>query len=168
MKFSTYVIDEFKKDKTEPLNAHEICAKYTTDVVSSCIFNADAQSFTEEKPEIREMGRQLFNFENPVLMMKFFVLSLVPSLGKILKITFVSKKVEQFFTSLMFQAIKLREKSEIKRDDYLAYLIALKNKKEISELDMAAHGVTFFIDGFETSSVAISHALYEVFLIYLK
>ena len=63
----------------------------------------------------------------------------------------------------MYQAIELREKSEIKRDDYLAYLIALKNKKEISELDMAAHGVTFFIDGFETSSVAISHAFYEVF-----
>lgn len=64
--------------------------------------------------------------------------------------------------NLMSQAIELRERTKITRDDYLAYLINLKNKKGLSELDMAAHGVTFFIDGFETSSNAISHALYEV------
>ncbi len=64
----------------------------------------------------------------------------------------------------MFQAIELREKTKINRDDYLAFLIGLKNKREISELDMAAHGVTFFIDGFETSSVALAHVLYEASL----
>ena len=81
----------------------------------------------------------------------------------------------------MFQAIGHREKEKIKRDDYLAFLISLRNKKQITEMDMAAHGVTFFIgerkktilnveiissslflDGFETSSNAITCALYEV------
>jgi cytochrome P450 family 6/cytochrome P450 family 28 len=64
----------------------------------------------------------------------------------------------------MVQAVELREKTKITRDDYLAHLINLKNKKELSELDMAAHGVTFFIDGFETSANAICHVFYEVSL----
>jgi cytochrome P450 family 6/cytochrome P450 family 28 len=108
------------------------------------------------------MGRQLFNFEDPVLGLKFILISIIPSITKLIKIRFSTEDSEKFFINLMHQAIQLREKTKITRDDYLAYLIGLKNKKEISELDMAAHGVTFFIDGFETSSVAIGHALYEV------
>lgn len=67
---------------------------------------------------------------------------------KIYKIKFVKKEVEDFFTDLMYQAIRYREKNKIDREDYLAFLISMRNKKQLSELDMAAHGVTFFIGKF--------------------
>ncbi|KAL9698573.1 hypothetical protein quinque_002014 [Culex quinquefasciatus] len=82
--------------------------------------------------------------------------------AELLKIGMVSKSVEKFFTKLMAEAIQYREKNGVQRVDYLEHLISLRNKKEISDLDMAAHGVTFFIDGFETSSVAMSFILYEL------
>lgn len=160
-KFSKYIKDELKKGKSDPFDLREICAKYTTDVVSSCIFNADAQSFVKENPEIREAGKKLLDFDG-VLQIKMIILSIFPFLAKIWKLRFVKKELESFFINLMVQAIELREKSKINREDYLAYLISLRNKKQISELDMAAHGVSFFIDGFETSSLAICHTLYEV------
>lgn len=100
---------------------------------------------------------------------------------KVFKVKMVSKEVEVFFTNLIFQAIELREKNKVKRNDYLAYLIEMSKKKQLSELDIAAHGVTFFIgnlpvssdffsqiyfdiflDGFDTSSIAMANALYEV------
>lgn len=151
-------IDENKKD---PLEAREICAKFTTDVVSSCIFNADAESFTKEKPEIREMGKKFFNF-SPLTLAVFVLYSIVPSLQKLYKIKFIEKDVEIFFSSLMRQAVAQREKDKIDREDYLAYLINLRDKKNLKDIDMAAQGVTFFIDGFETSSLTISHVLYEL------
>jgi cytochrome P450 len=161
-RFTKYICEQLRKDTNEPLDAREICAKFTTDVVSSCIFNADAQSFTTEKPPIREMGRKMMTFDDKLLIAKFMLYSVFPSLSKIWKFRFVSKEIENFFVDLMKQALELREKTKINRDDYLAHLITLRNKKQISELDIAAHGVTFFIDGFETSSLAICYALFEV------
>ncbi|XP_065080201.1 probable cytochrome P450 28a5 [Ochlerotatus camptorhynchus] len=143
------------------LEAKELAAKFTTDVVSSCVFSCDAQSFTSEKPEIREQGRKLMESSFSSMITMMFIMAF-PSLAKRFGIGMVRKPLEKFFTDLMKQAITHRDNSTEKRADYLDYLISLRNKKEISELDMAAHGVTFFIDGFETSSVAISFMLYEL------
>ncbi|CRK97114.1 CLUMA_CG010454, isoform A [Clunio marinus] len=160
-RFTNYIKTECNKQPTEPLEAREICAKYTTDVVSSCVFNADAESFTKEKPEIREMGKKIFDFD-PLMMAAFMLYSIFPFMTKYVKVSMVKPQVSDFFTNLMIQAIEVRQKSGIQRDDYLAHLISLRNRKEISELDMAAHGVTFFIDGFETSSVALACIFYEI------
>lgn len=143
-RLTKHINDELKKEEKAPFDVREICAKFTTDVVSSCIFDADAQSFIKEKPEIREMGRKIFQFD-PFLTFIFIFYSMFPILTKIYKFKMVKKEIEVFFTNLMVQAIEHREKNKVKRDDYLAYLISMRNKKQISELDMAAPGVTFFI-----------------------
>jgi cytochrome P450 family 6/cytochrome P450 family 28 len=161
IRLCTYINREISSK--QPFDAREICAKYTTDVVSSCIFNADAESFTKDNPKIREMGRKLMDFtSNTSLMIKFMLLAAFPFLQGIVKLQFVPKDAQEFFTDLMQQAIKLRQSTQINRDDYLAFLIDLQKKKNLSNLDMAAHSITFFVDGFETSSVAISNALYEI------
>uniref|UniRef100_A0A182XXB4 Uncharacterized protein n=1 Tax=Anopheles stephensi TaxID=30069 RepID=A0A182XXB4_ANOST len=144
-----------------PIETRELCAKYTTDVVSSCIFAADAQSFTKEKAEIREMGRKLLEPNFQVLLM-FLLIGVVPALKKIIKIAFVPKEIERFFTNLMENAVAYREQNNVKRVDYLDHLMSLRAKKQLTSLDMAAHGVTFFIDGFETSSLAMCFTLYEL------
>ncbi|KXJ73463.1 hypothetical protein RP20_CCG015756 [Aedes albopictus] len=150
-----------KENRGTVQDAKELSAKFTTDVVSSCIFACDAQSFTSEKPEIREQGRKLMEQSFSSFLVMIFIMNF-PTLAKIFQIGIVPKSLEKFFTDLMKEAIRHREASATNRADYLDYLISLRNKKEISELDMAAHGVTFFIDGFETSSVAISFMLYEI------
>lgn len=142
-RFKKYINDELKT-KNEPFEAREICAKFTTDVVSSCIFAADAQSFTKEKPEIREMGRKIMQF-SPLVTFMFILYSIFPFTMKIFKLQMVSQEICDFFSNLMYQAIRYREKNNVQRDDYLAYLISLRNKKQLTELDMAAHGVSFFI-----------------------
>lgn len=151
-RLNKYIKEKSSLETNEPLDAREICAKYTTDVVSSCIFNADAQSFSKEKPEIREMGRKIMQF-SPFLTFMFIINSVFPILMKVYKAKFVKKEVEDFFTNLMYQAIQHREKNQTKREDYLAHLISMRNKKQISELDMAAHGITFFIGKSETSEM---------------
>lgn len=108
------------------------------------------------------MGRKLVDFAGAFFMIQFVLLAAFPWIKNFHKFSFIDKEVNDFFINLMDQAIALREKSGVKREDYLAYLIELKRKKSLSDIDLAAHGVTFFTDGFETSSLAIAYMLYEV------
>lgn len=72
---------------------------------------------------------------------------------------FVSKRVESFFVKLTEDAINLRAEQKTERDDYLNYLLQLKKKKNLENIDVVAHTITFFLDGFETSSIVIAHVI---------
>lgn len=136
-----------------------MAAKYTADVVSSCIYGIDSKAFTDEKSIIRQMGTALFE-PNAKLLIYFTITMIFPFITKFYTMPLVSKETETFFTQLMKDAIKIRENTGEQRDDYLDYLLELKKKKNISDLDMAAHTITFFLDGFETSSIVIAHILH--------
>lgn len=154
-----YIEQQIKK--RGPLESRELCAKYTTDVVSNAIFGVDAQSFTNDKAEIREMGRKLMA-PNGWFLIKLFIVAAVPFMKKVISMRFVTDDVEHFFKDLMKQALQYRKDKNVQREDFLDFLIQLRKKKEMSDIDMAAHTISFFTDGFETSSVAIAHVLYEV------
>jgi cytochrome P450 len=155
-----------KSHSVEPLEAKELSAKFTVDVVSNAIYGIDAGSFNNEKPEIREMGRLLFAPATMVFF-KIFLLSSFPFLKKFMTIQFTETRVQTFFTNLMQQALEYREKSKIHREDFLDYIINLRKKKHISDTEMAAHTISFFSDGFETSSIGIAHNIYEVIFFLL-
>ena len=140
-KMTKYIHSQLEKTE-DPFDARELCAKYTTDVVSNCIFAVDAESFTRENSEIRANGRKLME-PSFAIILSFMLFATFPFMKKIIKIPFVSKDVEQFFVNLMDQALKYREESKTDRDDYLGYLISLKKKKQIESIDMAAHASLF-------------------------
>ncbi|XP_055635074.1 probable cytochrome P450 28d1 [Toxorhynchites rutilus septentrionalis] len=139
----------------------ELMTKYTTDVVSNCIFAIDAQSFTKEKPEIREMGRRIMDF-NVTAQIVFTLVTFIPSIRNFYKFTFVPRDVQEFFIHIMREAIQHRKKNNIVRNDFLDHLLSLEEKKQISEIDIAGHGVSFFADGFETSSWMMTYCLYDL------
>ncbi|GAB0098877.1 Cytochrome P450 [Sergentomyia squamirostris] len=157
----SYLEREIAKKPVNGFDAKEIAAMFTTDVVSSCIFGVDGGSFTGGDPIIRSMGKKLFD-PNWKLIAYFIVIQLFPLLTKLYRMPFVPKDVEKFFVNLMKDAIAFRKKTNVDRFDYLHYLLELKEKKNLNELDMMAHAVTFFLDGFETSSIALSFALYNL------
>uniref|UniRef100_A0A1B0D380 Cytochrome P450 n=1 Tax=Phlebotomus papatasi TaxID=29031 RepID=A0A1B0D380_PHLPP len=149
------------KENKQAIECREMSAKFTTDVVSSCIFGVDAGSFAGGNAPIREMGKRILNF-SPRLMLYFLLVQLVPAFKKFFKISLVEKVVETFFVGIMKDAIDLRKRNKIDRTDYLHYLLELQERKKLTELDMVAHAITFFLDGFETSSIVLSFTLYEL------
>ncbi|XP_059618982.1 probable cytochrome P450 28a5 [Phlebotomus argentipes] len=156
-----YLEEEFEKETMDGIDAKELSAMYTTDVVSSCIFGVDAGSFTGGDATIRKMGKGLFD-PTWQMMVYFFMMEIIPFLTKFYKMPMVPKHVEKFFVKIMKDAIALRRKTDVNRFDYLHYLLELQEKKNLNELDMVAHAVTFFLDGFETSSIAMAFTLYEL------
>lgn len=61
--------------------------------------------------------------------------------------------------------MEYREQNKIKRRDFLDMMQEIKStlgEETFSNEDITIHLVGFFMDGFETSSVVLSHALYEL------
>lgn len=46
------------------------------------------------------------------------------------------------------------------RDDFLNSILNLRNKKNVSDIDVAGHAMTFHQSGVQTSSTALSFTLY--------
>lgn len=156
----TYIKEE-SPNKQEGFNGKDLCSRFTVDVVSSTIFAVEGKSFLEEKPLIKIMGEELMarSFQSVMYMT---ILSIIPYFLDFFKISMVTEINQNFFIKLMNDAMKYREDNNIERDDYMNYLIKLKKKIGLSEMEVASHGISFFADGFETSSTAMSLVLYEL------
>ncbi|XP_063707790.1 probable cytochrome P450 28a5 isoform X2 [Culicoides brevitarsis] len=139
----------------------ELCAKFTTDVVGSSIYGVESGAFSGEESEIRQVAR---NVMSPSWRL-FFIIGLAPffpAVAEIFKVKFCPDKEADFLVNLMNQALKYRKDNKIERQDYLDFLIHLREKKGISDLEMAAHTLSFFFDGIETSSITLSNIFYEL------
>lgn len=150
----TFIDKETRIVGDSGIDARELSAKFTTDVVSSCIFSLDAGSLKDKDALIRKMGKEMFK-PNLRTMFIFIMSELCPSLNKLLRIPFIPKYVEQFFAKIMREAAQHKA-------DVLQYLLALQEKKNLNDVEMVANAITFFLDGFETSSVAMSLILFEI------
>lgn len=142
-------------------DARELSAKYTADVVSNCIFALDAGSLKNENAMIRTMAKEMFK---PSFKVVFLLMAseIFPTINKYLRIRFIPKNVEEFFTKLMKDAALLRRNSKSDKADVMQYLLALQDKKNLNDVELVANAITFFLDGYETSSVSMAVILFEL------
>lgn len=115
----------------ECLEAKEICAQYSTDVVASCAFGINAHSFDRKDPIFRRMGRMIFdfNFANAIQQSCSFF---APELANMLKMKFLHKDVSKFLTETLLKTIDDREKGKHKRNDLIDIIIEMKSKPNFS------------------------------------
>lgn len=154
-----YIDTQMEND--EYIETREVCAKYTTDVVCNSIYGVDSGAFTQEKSELRDIAR---NVLSPSWRL-FAILSLSPALPiikKLLRVRFVPKDNANFLIDMLNKTIQYRKEKNVERQDFVDFLIHLREKKGISDIEAAAHTVTFFFDGIETSSITLSNVFYEL------
>lgn len=102
----------------------------------------------------------------------FLLANAYQDLCRKLKLQITPNDIQDFFLTLITDAVEYREKNNIQRNDFLSMLIQLKNngkldgdEREVGKIsftDLAAQSFVFFLAGFETSSTALSYALYEL------
>ncbi|CRK95085.1 CLUMA_CG008563, isoform A [Clunio marinus] len=144
-----YINREIINDECKVFDARNVSTRYTCDTITSSIFGIDAQSFEADDPFYFKMGEGLVN-------------GVVNSVKSWLPFKRLPHDVESFFYDITMTAIKFRQENQIEREDFLSHLISLKNKINMSDVDIVGHCVTLFLDGFETTSLVIHHALYEL------
>lgn len=137
----------------------QMSAKYTTEVVSNCIYGIDSKSLVNEKSVLLAMGSSVLDSSSSMLIYTMLT-TFFPIIKRFWKKAFVPKKAENFFINLTMESVRMRDEGNNQRDDFMNYVLNLRNKKNLSDVDIAAHAITFFLDGFETSSVALCFTMY--------
>ncbi|XP_067006558.2 cytochrome P450 6k1 [Anabrus simplex] len=172
-----YLEKEAPKGRPDGLETRELAAKFTTDVVATCAFGIAGNSLKDPNAELRNMGRDMMA-AGLINHIKFTLITILPTLAKIVKVKFMNEEVSNFFRRMIKEAVTYREENKIFRNDYLDMLVQIKNKgrvdddassiiiggvkMEYTDEEIAAYALTFFLDGFETSSVTLSFTLYEL------
>lgn len=152
-------------NQNEVLDAKDVLACYTTDVIGSCAFGLDCQSFKDENSPFRKYGRMIFETSR-LRSIKRILNFAFPNLSKYLGTRVVKKEVSDFFVQIVADTVRYRETNNVCRRDFLQLLIDVRNddggKKQLTIEQMAAQAFAFFATGFETSSTTMSFCLYEL------
>nr|QZP43542.1 cytochrome P450 monooxygenase CYP6CV15 [Ephestia elutella] len=155
---------------------HEIRSlksKYTIQVIGSCVFGLQLNTFSDKEDEFSVMAKRIFNpspFSKALMMADM----IIPGIRKLFN---TATDVQDFFLNLVSNVIKQREHEPMKRKDFMDLMIELRDQGKVSrksedgilEIELndgliAAQALVFYAAGFETSSATMSFMIYELAL----
>lgn len=167
------VADQLTKVLNEQLRHHaqftavleitELCARYTTDVIGNCAFGLECNSLKNPDAEFRRYGKRILTEHRHNDIIEALIMSF-PKIARRLRMRTIHDDIHQYFMRVVRETVELRERENIKRNDFMNLLLELKHNGELSVAEMAAQTFAFFLAGFETSSATIAYALYELAL----
>ncbi|XP_016964524.1 cytochrome P450 6A1 isoform X1 [Drosophila biarmipes] len=148
------------------LELHDLMARYTTDVIGRCAFGTECNSLRDPQAEFRAVGRRLFKNSNKSIRWRVFKMTYLSSLAQLgLPVRIFHPQITDFFVRIVGETVELREREQIRRNDFMDLLLDLKkqeNGKGLTVEQLAAQVFVFFVAGFETSSSNLSYALFEL------
>ncbi|XP_037049353.1 cytochrome P450 6A1-like [Bradysia coprophila] len=151
-------------DEFDELELKEILGRYSTDIIGNCAFGVECNTLNDKDSEFREISRQVFLKPRNQQYVTMFA-NQSHRLGRLLRVKMVREEVSAFFFKLIRETIDLRERNQIERKDFMDLLIKIKNSDDgLTINEIVGQAYLFFAAGFETSSSAILHTLYELAL----
>ncbi|XP_063929830.1 cytochrome P450 6a8-like [Zophobas morio] len=156
-----FMKEAIEQNLTQDIEIKEVLGRFTTDVIGSCAFGIECNSFKHPDAEFRKMGKEIFQY-SIWGSLKAFVSMNLPKLSLQLGITSVTKEVQNFFTGIVTDTVNMRHDNNIRRNDFLQILMDLKDSSGLTLDEIAAQVFLFFAAGFETSSTTMTFALYEL------
>lgn len=129
--------------------------------MANSIFGVDGKGLSNEHSEILEKGSTIFD-NTKALVIYNMVVQFLPFVERFWKMSMIPKHIEQFFSKLTRDAVRMRTDSNATREDILNYLIQLRQRKQFEDIDMTGHAMTFFLDGYETSSMVIANTIIQL------
>lgn len=154
----------------QEIDVKDIAALYTTDVIATCAYGVQANSFTDPDSEFRRHGEKIFDF-NTLRSIEYGLLFFWPEVVGYLRCKLFSKESTKFLTDTLIEVMDAREKNKIIRNDLIDVLLSLRKSNTeqgdddgvvYDDLMLVAQAAVFFTAGFEPTSSAIGFALYEL------
>ncbi|KAF5286960.1 hypothetical protein FQR65_LT12419 [Abscondita terminalis] len=141
----------------------DISSCYTMDVIGSCAFGLDIDSFANPHNEFAKHGDSFFSSLTQMKSPSIIISLAAPKLARLLNVQTIPEDITNFFLKLVKDTVDYREKNKIYRKDFMQIMIDLKDVDGgFSIREMAANSFSFFVAGYETSSTTISFCLYEI------
>ncbi|CAG9833427.1 unnamed protein product [Diabrotica balteata] len=182
------MLDQNRTSK-EPVDIKDCLMRFTLDIITSVAFGIESNSMDNPDSEFKAIASKLLGAPAHATQSRTILseikrklkltVDLVPEWVWIkLNTRLMPQFLEDFFIKVVSDLVTYREKNNIYRKDFMHLLIQLKNigkvtddgtiKKDSSKdfhltmKEITAHSFVFFIAGFETSSTAMTYALFHL------
>ncbi|RZC35131.1 p450 domain containing protein [Asbolus verrucosus] len=156
-----------------PIDIKDVLGCFTTDIIGSCAFGLECNTFKEENSPFRVYGKKVFSPGTYRRLLTAIFMNF-PNFARLVGFRQIPKDISDFFTKVVKDTVEYREKNNVTRKDFMQLLIDLKNNKHGKEdghthdgktltmEEVTAQSFIFFLAGFETSSTTMTFALYEL------
>ncbi|XP_017777869.1 PREDICTED: cytochrome P450 9e2-like [Nicrophorus vespilloides] len=180
----------FKEQQEDVITVEmkDIFTRYTNDVIATSAFGIKCDSLRNKDNEFYKKGLIATDFSG-LAALKLLIYQVSPMLTKLLKIKIIPEKATNFFGKVIKDSIKMREEQGIVRPDMIHLLMEARkgnmhdenveapegfaateegtkvsnNKQmEITDEDIIAQALIFFLAGFDTSSTLMCYVAYEL------
>ncbi|CAH0564137.1 unnamed protein product [Brassicogethes aeneus] len=171
-------VDHFEKQNQDVVDVEfkDVFTRFTNDVIATTAFGIKVDSLAERNNTFYLMGKEATNFTSYLLLIKFMILSIMPTVAKIFKLGVFSQSVAKFFRSTIKETIEVREKNNIVRPDMINLLMEAsfasveesltakvkEVKQQLTDDDITAQALIFFLGGFDSVSNLMCFTAYEL------
>ncbi|XP_053680064.1 uncharacterized protein LOC128730995 [Anopheles nili] len=153
----------------------DVLVRYTTDVIGSCAFGIECNTFKNPDSEFLKYGRKSITQKLSTSVKMTFAM-MYRETAKKLGIKLTEEDLESFFLQLVRDTVDYREANNVQRNDFMNLLLQIKNRTSQNDEgavgedshegmtlnELAAQVFIFFVAGFETSSTVMNFCLYEL------
>lgn len=148
----------------------DVLARYNTDVIVTCAFGVQCNSLIDTNSEFRAVGKKMLTFSR-IRLCKLYAAMLFRKQARLMGFRLLHNDVSKFIIDMCHKTIQERRTKNFERRDFMQLMIDLysddsnvvKNDGLTLE-EIAAQVFLFFFAGFETSSTAMTYALFELAL----
>lgn len=109
------------------IEARELAAKFTIDVIGSCAFGIQINALADDKSEFYSTVKKLSKPSYKVILWRM-LRTAVPGLYRWLRVQVIDPSVTRFFKGVVSEMIDQRESNGARRHDFMDLLVELKNK----------------------------------------
>ncbi|KAK5641166.1 hypothetical protein RI129_009713 [Pyrocoelia pectoralis] len=152
----------------ESVDIKDMLACFTTDVIGSCAFGLECNSFKSNDATFRIHGRKIFAPKGKMDMLKVLFSAARPEWARKLGVVLFPQDSTSFFFNVVRDTVKYRRENNVRRKDMLQIVMDLeqpdgtRDENSLTIEEIAAQAFVFFLAGFETSSTTMTFCLYEL------
>lgn len=147
----------------------DVMARYNTDIIVMCAFGMECNSLFDENSEFRAVGKKMLHFDR-MRLYKLYAAMIFRQTARAMGFRLLHKDVSKFITGMCKQTIDQRRAKRTDRKDFMQLMINMyddgsktnQRDESLSLEEIAANVFVFFFAGFETSSTAMTYALFEM------
>lgn len=159
-----YCKNRLKKEGSAlEINVKDLFQKSTVDVISACAFGVKIDSLKDPENPVFLSVKDFLDKGTVFDMIKFYLMIYFPKIAVLLRIKAIPDETTKFFTELITSTIKMRRKNKSAYKDIIDLLLTENdNKRQWSDIDIAAQCFDFIAAGLETTAMTLTFALYEL------
>lgn len=142
--------------------------RFSTDIIASYALGLEASCLKNPDAMFRKIGKKLFD-SSALDRIKLFFAHGSPDTARKLGLKVNNNETSDFFMSSIKQTVEYRKKNNIQRNDSIDLLMQIDDHEklngDVGKLtleEIAAQAFIFYLAGFETSSTAMTFAVYEL------